>query len=490
MKNITKYLFENIKPIFEAEDTKYILKTPKDAFEFFGVTPDSKEGQLIAYMYSIAPENADVETGYSSPFVGNYGSKKGFACRRWVKDNPSLTEYMEKNEIDFTTAFKNHSFKDYHDTKLEKIDSFPSSADEEIFIAMSLNVKSIGSDNSEKAMKYALFGDENKELSDKEKDVFNKFYKYYTDHKKSIDDRAKDFDLEEGELFTKCSNAAVKKDIQQSWIEDGDYSKYPDYTPKTDIISNKGRKCSVKKADGAQAMSGGMNETAATLMAYSHLLDEETQKKIDSLFKDEDGKPIDWNGKNDERNEKLNNTIKEIFKNKEANKKFIMAVLTESLTGAGKFGEDSDGTSNEMLTWSKDGKLIKDDIESYIYRTYEAISEKSVTINHKSAGKTWTVMRLFLPKHSESYKPLTDEERANNKEILDVMNSVRTNESLKKRKSEEEKEKDVEVTDETGKTIKVAIKTGPRGGKYYINSSKEKTYVQKGLGGKYEIRKN
>ena len=84
MRNITKYLFENLKPIFEAEDAKYILKTPKDAFEFFGVKPDSKEGQLIAYMYSIAPKNADVETGYSSPFVGNYGSKKGFACRRWL----------------------------------------------------------------------------------------------------------------------------------------------------------------------------------------------------------------------------------------------------------------------------------------------------------------------------------------------------------------------------------------------------------------------
>lgn len=485
MKTLTTYLFETLTNIFEAED-KYILKTPADAFEFFGVEPDSEGGKLIAYMYSIAPKNPDTETGYSAPFVGNYGSKKGFACRRWVKDNPALTEYMKSNNIDFNKAFKNHSFKDYHDTKLEKINSFPTSADEEIFIAMSINVKSVGDDKQEDAMKYALFGDENKKLNKDEQKVFDKFYGYYKDHKKQIDSRADDFDVEPGDLFTKCSNAAVKNDIQDTWKEDGDYTKYPDYTPKTDIISKNGRKFSVKKSDGAQAMSGGMNETAATLMSYSHLLDDETKKKVDSLFKDENGNPIDWNGKNDERNKKLNDTIKDIFKNKEANKKYIMAVLTESLTGAGKFGEDSDGTSNEMLTWSKDGKLITDDIETYIYRTYEGLSEKNVTINHKSAGKTWTVMRVFLPKHNHKYEPLTDKEKEDNKELFDVIKSVRTNESLKLRKSATE---EAELTDETGKKIKVAIKTGPRGGKYYLNSKNNKVYVEK-TGGHYTIKKD
>lgn len=472
--------------LFEANDEKYIIKDPTDAFEFFGCEPDSDAGKLITYMYSIAPENPDTETGYSSPFVGNYGSKKGFACRRWVKDNPSLISYMETNNISLETAFSNKAFKDYHDTKLEKIDAFPTSADEEIFIAMSINIKSIGSENAEAAMKYALFGNENKTLSDKEHTIFNKFYNYYKDHKSSIDARAKDFDVESGDLFTKCSNASVKNDIQDTWKEDGDYTKYPDYTPKTDIISKNGRKLSVKKSDGAQAMSGGMNETAATLMTYSYLLDDETKEKIDSLFKDDDGNPIDWNGKNDERNKKLNSTIKDIFKNKETNKKFIIAVLTESLTGAGKFGEDSDGTSNEMLTWSKDGKLIKDDIETYIYRTYEGLSEKNVTINHKSSGHTWTVMRMFLPKHNEPYKALSDKEKSDNKELLDIISSVRKNESIKKRSSEIE---DVELTDENGKKIEVSIKTGPRGGKYYINSNKKKTYVEKS-GNHYIIKNN
>lgn len=76
MRPLTKFLFETVTGIFEAEDTKYIIKTPADAFEFFGVEPDSDAGKLIEYMYSIAPKNPDTETGYSSPFVGNYGSKK------------------------------------------------------------------------------------------------------------------------------------------------------------------------------------------------------------------------------------------------------------------------------------------------------------------------------------------------------------------------------------------------------------------------------
>ena len=94
--------------------------------------------------------------------------------------------------------------------------------------------------------------------------------------------------------------------------------------------SNKGRNISVKKSDGAQAMSGGMNETMATLMMYSDLLDDDTHKKLQSLFYDADGNTIDWKGNNKERNAKLNTIIKDIFSNKEANKEFIMAILTES----------------------------------------------------------------------------------------------------------------------------------------------------------------
>lgn len=481
-----KSLYECLLILFESVNETYILKHPEDAFQFFEVEPDSAAGKLIKYMFELAPENPDTETGYSSPFVGSYNSKKGFACRRWVKDNPAIIAYMEKNNLDFNTVFKGHTFKDYHNTTLEKIDSFPTAADEEIFIAMSLNVKSIGDAKAKTAMKYALFGDENKKLSGKETDLFDKFYNYYEKHKSSIDARAEGYKIEDGDLYTKCTNASVKGDVKDSWKEDGNYEKYPNYTPKADLISKNGKQVSVKKSDGAQAMSGGMNETMTTLMTYSYLLDERTQKKLDSLFKDDDGNPIDWSGVNHERNERLNNTIKDIFENKEANKTFIIAVLTESLTGAGKFGEDSKGTANEIITWTKDGKLIKDDIETYIYRTYEQLSEKDVTINHKSSGKTWSVMRLFLPKHDSPHEPLTDQEREDNKELLEIIKSVRTNESIKSRASQEE---EVELKDEDGKTKKVTIKTGPQGGKYYISpSSKRKVYVQKNKSGSYEIK--
>ena len=66
------------------------------------------------------------------------------------------------------------------------------------------------------------------------------------------------------------------------------------------------------------------------------------------------------------------------------------------------------------------------------------------------------------------------------------MQSVVKNESLKDRKSKEE---EAEIKDENGKMVKVTIKTGPQGGKYYINSNHNKTYVEKGSNGTYKIKK-
>lgn len=489
MRGLYKYL-QSINIFESAGKDARLLHTPEEALEFFKVEPDSKQGLFIQKCYELAPKSE--EGDIIAPFVAGYQSKKGFAMRRWVRDNLELQRYMEKEDISTDSIFSNKIYKGYHNTTLEKLDKFPNSSEEEIFIAMTLNIKSLGKEKSEQAMKYALFGDQDKELSEKEKEIYDKYFKYYTDNKDIINERAKKIKLPsiEGEddgpeLFTKCSNQSVKSDIQDSWKEDGNYSKYPNYTPKSDLVSNKGRNCSLKKANGAQAMSGGMNETAATLMTYSYLLDKDTQKKLDSLFKDEEGNPIDWNGKDDKRNKKLNSIIKDIFKNKDSNKKFILAVLTEAITGAAKFGEKSRGTANEIITWTEDGEIFSDDIETYIYKTYESISADSVTINHKSSGKVWSVMRLFLPKHSESYTKLTEDEK-NKMEEIEIIRSVRSNESIKKRKSEEE---EADVKDENGNIIKVIIKTGPQGGKYYINSKHNKTYVKKGSNGSYEIKK-
>lgn len=232
--------------------------------------------------------------------------------------------------------------------------------------------------------------------------------------------------MEDGELFTKCLTRDVKSDVQDTWKDDGNYKKHPNSTPKADLISNKGAKLSLKKSTGAQAMSGGINETMATLMTYSYLLDDNNQKKLESLFVDDNGNDIDWSGRNSERNKKLNEILKDIFGNKEANKKFIIAVLTESIAGSAKFGKESKGTATDILTWTPDGKIIKDDVKTYICKIFNNISKDSVTINHKSSGSTWACMRLYLPKYDNSHF-----EKDN--DIFDIVDSVTNNEEIIKR---------------------------------------------------------
>lgn len=540
MKELKKFLFENIVNIFEATGkAARILKTPEEAMEFFGAEPGSAQGKFILKCYELAPKDKKSEDPDKivSPFVGGYSSQTGFALRRWVKDNPEIQQYISDNNIslnDFFTKSQNGKdvklkFKDYHNTTLEKIDEFPNPSEEEYFVAMALNVKGLGGKDDEKAMRYALFGDayediniENKikELKDKlksdslskkdikslnkqlskleaDKELFDKYYAYYKEHKDVIDKRAESIDVEDGDLYTKLTNDKVKSDITDDWKENGNYGdKYPNYTPKTDIISKSGRRVSVKESGGAQAMSGGMNETAATLLTYIDLLDEETQIKLTNLFEDENGDPIKWDGADKKRNDKLNAIIKDIFKNKENNKKFIMAVISESLTGAGKFSKDSDATATEVITFNSDGTMFSDDIETYIYRTYQDISYKDIAINHKSQNNsTNACLRLNLKPHKKKYDPIRDKDGNLvddiDNDLIDIISGVRENKYSKSIKSNDntEQEEEAEVVDKKGNTIKVTIKTGPQGGKYYINSNKNRTYVQRGAGGKYEIRK-
>lgn len=541
MKNITKYLFENIRPIFEAagKDAR-ILYTPDEALEFFGVEKDSDQGQFILKCYELAPKDkkSDDPEKRVAPFVAGYGSKKGFAMRRWVKDNPEIQKYMTDKGISPDSVFskkddkgKEIGFtnKGYHNTTLEKIDEFPNPSEEEYYVAMALNVKALGGKDDERSMRYSLFGDkyedrsiddmlkdvetqlENTSLSKKEikalekqqasllkdKEMFDKYYTYYKDHKDIIDKRANEIDVKPGDLYTKLPNDKVKGDITSDWKENGNYGdKYPNYTPKTDIISKGGVRVSVKESGGAQAMSGGVNETAATLMTYIDLLDEETQMKLSDLFEDENGDPIPWDGEDKKRNDKLNAIIKDVFKNKEKNKKFIMAVIAESITGSGKFGKDSGATATSVITFNSDGTMFSDDVETYIYRTFQDISEKDVAINHKSSNNNSNAaLRINLKPHKKKYDPIRDEDGNLigdiDKDLIGVIGDVRENKHLKSKsdKSKEEKTEEGEVVDKKGNVIKVTIKTGPQGGKYYINSNNNRTYVQKGNGGKYEIRK-
>lgn len=52
-------------------------------------------------------------------------------------------------------------------------------------------------------------------LNDKQKDIYNKYLDYYYNNKEKVKNIAKDlngFEMEEGELFTKCVNSTGKRD--------------------------------------------------------------------------------------------------------------------------------------------------------------------------------------------------------------------------------------------------------------------------------------
>ena len=93
-------------------------------------------------------------------------------------------------------------------------------------------------------------------------------------------------------------------------------------------------------------------------------------------------------------------------------------------------------------------------------------------------------MRLYLPKYDNSHFE-------KDSDIFDIVDSVTNNEEIIKRSQgseEAEVEDDVTLKDENGKRKKVTIKIGPRGGRYYINGSHNKVYVEKS-GNHYVIKK-
>lgn len=289
-----------------------------------------QESRFIELLYLITP--LDKNGNPINPFVANYKGKDNFALRRWVKDEPRVVQFLEENNIkNISQIFKSKKFNNYHNTSLEKVSEFPNSSEQEFIIALSLNIKSIGDDNVEKSLIYSLFGDDNltiDNLNDKQKDIYNKYLDYYNNNKEKVKNIAKDlngFEMEDGELFTKCVNSTGKQDITDSWREKGEYPEgsTPNCTPKTDIISNKGTRFSCKKSTGSQAMSGGICEARATLIHYSHLLSDEDQAKLKLLFNNS------WDGKDNERNRELTDKLSEILNN---NPKFMMAVIAESIT--------------------------------------------------------------------------------------------------------------------------------------------------------------
>lgn len=468
--------------ILESSYNRRILNTVDEVVEFFNLDKNDDETiQLIEKFFDNAPEKKDGSK--VSPFVAEYNSRKSWCFRRWCQNNPHVEDVVDKFKDKVKDKYK---FKDYHNTNLEKIDGFPSSSEQEYLVAMSLNIKALSKDKAidddiiNKSLYYALFGEELKngeKIDDKKKAVFDKYMDYYKQHNKFINEWPENVDVKENDLYTKCLPTGK---VSDDWSDYGAYNN----TPKTDIISKSGNKISLKQCGGAQAMSGGFNETMATLLSYEDLLsDDKDKESLHSLFFNKDGSVKDWKGKDSERNKDLDEVIQTIFKKKE-NKKFIIAVLSESMTGDTKFGKDSDSVPNQVISWDLKNELIQDDINDYIYNAYKEISEgvkkKSFTISHKSSGKAWSVLRIFLPKH---YEKVNISEKEKN-EYDEIMKNIKNSQEGEIKKKER-----VELKDEDGKIIKVAIHTGPKGGHFYISpKTKNPVYVEKGDTGEYAIK--
>lgn len=212
-----------------------------------------------------------------------------------------------------------------------------------------------------------------------------------------------------------------------------------DNTPKTDIISNDGKiKISVKNAAGAQAMSGALDESRATIMnVLNHELknldknkylankiktalqltveDDEvledtvdrvlfSVKDVDDISPDSLGwtrsvkKSLLSSSNQQEIRKDIHAKLSKIFTSLlDVDDNFKKAIVRESLLGEIKFEGSDAAIPNYMLTWEI-GKKTCDisDVDSYIDKVFKKV--KGV-INFKGSEEiTYTALRLSLPK--------------------------------------------------------------------------------------------
>jgi hypothetical protein len=186
--------------------------------------------------------------------------------------------------------------------------------------------------------------------------------------------------------------------VSDEWIKIGNYnSKKPDNTPKTDLYSeNKIIKLSLKKFGGSQLMSGGENESKATLIAASNVLSQEEKNELGIILgkmnftKLSGGKSIKDLVNADDDFAKLYNditssnkaAIEALYKLFEENPNYKTAVIKESMTGKVKFGDYDLAIANYIFSFDvNSGKSIlqtpEEFIESHRFKFY--ISFKSAS---------------------------------------------------------------------------------------------------------------
>ena len=233
-----------------------------------------------------------------------------------------------------------------------------------------------------------------------------------------------------GHIKSDLSKLDNVPDTTQEWYDLGLYTKKPNTTPKTDIISKDGNaRISVKEESGARLMSGAVNETIATIrVAVEESGDAALKEFAEGIFEKLKGRSTRGRIKGttasilkklklrenpaDEPEDENERVIWEIEQAKnelaaliEEIKKFpkaYRALLHEAITGEVKFGANSPATANYILTWDKKGNCEMYEIDDYInkfgaqYKIYATYKSSSVKVDGVKTGArdSWMVMTL------------------------------------------------------------------------------------------------
>lgn len=355
MKELKQFLTENIVNIFEANGgLQFLVLSYDDAMQYFnehkvfdkpaikksGMTPDD-----IKQLYDYAEQY-----NMPCPIVANYQRKGGhFVFRRWV------AKISDMLEID---VYKNAGpYHGLHNTNLKEDGKyFPSSEDFEYIIAYSHNKNALNMpdpDNIEFVASKQMESDSKLE----------QLMTYYVKNEESCLRMIIPLDSINSELYKLPNINSASKE----WYDLGDYKRYsksPDKTPKTDVISKDGKyKISFKKIGGAQLMSGAECESRATMMAcIDTITTDEDKELLLSLLKDnwykpkKDGRTISQkmaDGDEELLNAKANIKNMSVVINEilGRNPEFKRALMHEATTGNIKFGKDSPAAANYVLVW-------------------------------------------------------------------------------------------------------------------------------------------
>lgn len=367
MKSLYKYITES------NEAPQYLLLTLEDAKQFFEEhkTFEKKHIQRIGLTWR------DIELIYSQsenhpcPIVANYKRKPGhFVFRRWVA---KLADQLDIIDL----CKKASPYQGLHNTRLKEDGKYiPSATDYEYIIAYSHNKNALNEIDDEN-IEYVT----GRKLNNNFKlEQLMLFYSQNEESCKRIVEPLKGINKK----FKKLSTLYNTTD---AWKEMGQYTRSPNRTPKTDIISEDGKyRISVKKFEGSQLMSGSEQETRATLLSCIDYINNEDDKLLlKSIFKNgwykprKDGLTIsqkrlagDEEISNAQKNiDDINFKLNKIISN---NPEFKMAVLREAATGENKFGKDSYSTANYILVWDdvkNNNKLYT--IDEYLNHCYNFI---------------------------------------------------------------------------------------------------------------------